>query len=301
VTTKKIINSRTGVHSMNQYTKACLVTSQVTIERHLAGLFNNIHVKQRLFDIVLERDCNVYLVDTKIPDFDIWPAPLLRNPDARSKLWVFLVSELSDIYKMNTLPHNCRFFSRKLSQLSDLSSFVEKYLNPELGKKIAKIYYMEKDRSFVIRMENEKVYLLEVDDLPEADLSSVIRSKLGNSGKYFRVEQESGNWFEVPWDDVLYHCEPTYEHYKGRQAPEANHDLARRVGEKIRQFRTAKGLSIEELAQRAGMQRPNLSRLEHGKHRPSLVTIERLAEALDIPVVDLVAKVPSILPVHSPT
>lgn len=37
------------------------------------------------------------------------------------------------------------------------------------------------------------------------------------------------------------------------------------------------------------MARPNLSRLAHGKHVPSLGTLERIAKALRVPVVELVA------------
>lgn len=47
--------------------------------------------------------------------------------------------------------------------------------------------------------------------------------------------------------------------------------------------------TITALAQAAGMERPNLSRLEHGKHVPSLDTLERVAKALRVPVVKLVA------------
>jgi transcriptional regulator with XRE-family HTH domain len=37
------------------------------------------------------------------------------------------------------------------------------------------------------------------------------------------------------------------------------------------------------------MRRPNLARVESGRHRPSLDTLERLARALGVPVVSLLA------------
>ena len=67
-------------------------------------------------------------------------------------------------------------------------------------------------------------------------------------------------------------------------------DSAQRIGQKIRQLRIAKGYSIEALAQKAGMKRPNLSRLESGKHQPSLETLEHLAEALDVTVAEILTK-----------
>ncbi|MBI4218826.1 MAG: helix-turn-helix transcriptional regulator, partial [Chloroflexi bacterium] len=39
----------------------------------------------------------------------------------------------------------------------------------------------------------------------------------------------------------------------------------------------------------AGMHRPNLSRLEAGRHEPSLDILEKVANALGVPVADLVA------------
>ncbi|MGB7726258.1 MAG: helix-turn-helix transcriptional regulator, partial [Dehalococcoidales bacterium] len=61
-------------------------------------------------------------------------------------------------------------------------------------------------------------------------------------------------------------------------------------GERVRELREAKGLSISDLAIKAGMKRPNLSRLEHGRHQPSLETLERIAESLGISVAQLVTK-----------
>jgi len=40
---------------------------------------------------------------------------------------------------------------------------------------------------------------------------------------------------------------------------------------------------------RINVERPNLSRLEHAKHVPSLDTLERIADAPGVPVVALVA------------
>jgi len=38
------------------------------------------------------------------------------------------------------------------------------------------------------------------------------------------------------------------------------------------------------------MKRPNLSRLESGKHQPSLETMERIAEALGVTVAEILTK-----------
>lgn len=159
----------------------------------------------------------------------------------------------------------------------------------ESGKRLARVLYLENLRSFVVEMEDGRGYVLPVDQLNEADQSSVLRWRLGPGRHYFSVTQESGNRFDVPWDAVLYHCEPSYEYYKGTRTGVAPDSRAQRIGQRVRAERERKGMTINQLAERAKLQRPNLSRLELGRHEPSLETLERVAAALQVPVARLVA------------
>ena len=59
-------------------------------------------------------------------------------------------------------------------------------------------------------------------------------------------------------------------------------DIATQFGAILRDMRTAKSLSQEELAFRAGMSVPYLSGLERGRSNPSLAMIVDLAIALDL-------------------
>ena len=163
-------------------------------------------------------------------------------------------------------------------------------LSTEVGKRIEHAVYDRNTRTVAIRMGTGRVYALKVADLPEADPSEVTRVAVARNHRYIRISQRSGNRFELPWDAVLYHCEPEYEYYKGRADNGLEPGRAVRIGGRIRELREAKGLTITEVAQRAGMERPNLSRLEHGRHLPSLDTLERLAEALEVPVAALLAR-----------
>jgi len=138
-------------------------------------------------------------------------------------------------------------------------------------------------------MKNGKAYQVKLDELPQADESAVARVMLDKSRSFVTVFQESGNQFEVPWDTVLYYAEPTYQYYKGREAPAKSLLRAVRIGAAVGRARIARGLSVTELAERAGMKRPNLSRLEHGRQQPALETLERIAEALGLPVAVLVS------------
>lgn len=150
------------------------------------------------------------------------------------------------------------------------------------------VIHLPNQRAFVVQFENGKGYLLPVDDLAGSDSSPVARWRIGRGRRHFTVVQQSGNSFEVPWDAVLYHAEPEYEYYKGKPPPDETRDRAERIGRRLRLERTRRGLAISELADQAGLLRPNLSHLEHGRHEPSLDTLERIARALHVPVARLV-------------
>ena len=58
----------------------------------------------------------------------------------------------------------------------------------------------------------------------------------------------------------------------------------RNIGRKIAQLRKEQGLSSTELAQRAGLSQPQISRLENGKQGFRSETLARIAAALDVPI-----------------
>ncbi len=270
--------------------RACLVTDQEPLSENLRSQwkYGELEVRSRLVDLVKESNCNTYIVDTRVKDMGLWPAPLCAARDAASKTWLFLLSDISDASRLESLPRDARFFDREHFSVEEMASFVQRRSNPELRKKIAAVDYLEDIRAFLVRMESGKTYVLKVDDLPEADSSQIKGWSVARDHSHFIIKQASGNRIEVAWDDVLYHCEPEYEYYKRKQSPGPDSGL--RVGERVRQLREAKGYSVQELADKAGMKRPNLSRLEHGKHQPSLETLEKIASALAVPVVDILAK-----------
>ncbi|MCR6632926.1 MAG: helix-turn-helix domain-containing protein [Magnetospirillum sp.] len=64
-------------------------------------------------------------------------------------------------------------------------------------------------------------------------------------------------------------------------------DIREQFGRILRETRTAKGLTQEELAFRAGMSVPYLSDIERGKSAPSLSMLADLALALETHPSDL--------------
>ena len=59
-------------------------------------------------------------------------------------------------------------------------------------------------------------------------------------------------------------------------------DISVRFGRRVRVLRTKLGMSQEMLANHAGINRVNLSRIENGKATPSLETIFALVKALRV-------------------
>jgi transcriptional regulator with XRE-family HTH domain len=57
-----------------------------------------------------------------------------------------------------------------------------------------------------------------------------------------------------------------------------------RFGENLLRIRQARKLSQENLADRAGIHRTQISLLEGGRRQPLLETLVRLAGALDVPI-----------------
>ena len=72
----------------------------------------------------------------------------------------------------------------------------------------------------------------------------------------------------------------------GRNFMAAN-DLKALLGRAIKAYRTALGISQEELAHRAGLHRTYVSDLERGARNPSIESIEKLAQALQVSVATL--------------
>lgn len=58
------------------------------------------------------------------------------------------------------------------------------------------------------------------------------------------------------------------------------------IGERVRQHRTARGWTLDELAHRSGVSRRMLINIEHGEANPSIATLLRISHALgvDLPV-----------------
>ena len=61
---------------------------------------------------------------------------------------------------------------------------------------------------------------------------------------------------------------------------EKDYEARRRMGERIRQLRSERGISQVELAEKAGLIQPHIVRIEHGRYSVGLDTLQAIAKAL---------------------
>jgi transcriptional regulator with XRE-family HTH domain len=67
-------------------------------------------------------------------------------------------------------------------------------------------------------------------------------------------------------------------------------DVRARVGVNLQRLRREKGLSQEELADRAQIHQTYLSGVERGRRNPTITVLQRIAEALEADITDLVER-----------
>ena len=158
---------------------------------------------------------------------------------------------------------------------------------PKLERKIRDARYSVAEDRFIVTFDSGKEYSVPRSSLEVDDGSDVVSVQVERRRFYFRVTQSSGNRYEIPWDRVLHEAEPAYRHFRRNMARRmTTHNL----GATIRKLREASGYTQDQLATAVGMMRSNVSRIEAAKHRPTLETLEKIANALKVTVADLVAR-----------
>ncbi|MEP1032616.1 helix-turn-helix transcriptional regulator [Ekhidna sp.] len=62
----------------------------------------------------------------------------------------------------------------------------------------------------------------------------------------------------------------------------------KKLGSRIVKLRESRGLSQAEVARRLYMERGNYSRIETGKTNPSIITLHKIAEVLEVDVKEMI-------------
>jgi transcriptional regulator with XRE-family HTH domain len=128
-------------------------------------------------------------------------------------------------------------------------------------------------------MDNGKTYAMPLHALEQAEdwncKAKPQAAEIIHDGYAAVVEFDNGVKIDFASDFVLHVCEPSYAYFKDKGR------AASGVGGRIREIRKARGLTLDALAAKCGIAKPNLSRLENDKVTPTFETLRTIAAALD--------------------
>ena len=128
--------------------------------------------------------------------------------------------------------------------------------------------------------------LIPYADVPEVKVRAGI-SGLELPDPYEMVLQTAeGERVEIPWDFARRYCDASYRPTVEAIAAVGRHTL----GERVRRFRAAAGLTQVELARAADIGRVTLVRLENGEQNPRFRTLTAIAHALGVDVPELLVE-----------
>lgn len=65
-------------------------------------------------------------------------------------------------------------------------------------------------------------------------------------------------------------------------------DLCLKIGQRIREFRMSQNLSLQELSDKLNIEYNNLIRIEKGRTNPTVETLYKISQSLNVKLRDLV-------------
>ena len=71
--------------------------------------------------------------------------------------------------------------------------------------------------------------------------------------------------------------------------PVTQEELQKLIGKNIRDIREQKSMSAQELAHTCNFEKSNMSRLESGNTNPTIWTLYKISQALEVPLEEIVS------------
>lgn len=151
-------------------------------------------------------------------------------------------------------------------------------LDPNRGKKFEFVTLSPRTQEVLAILGNGCAALLRRPLSEEDDGSEVVQITLGETASEAMLELASG--VTLALSAVAVAKAPPPSSNGASNGPPID---GSRLGARLRELRLEAGLTQAELARRTGIHRPNIARVEAGRHTPSLETLARLATAMGVP------------------
>jgi DNA-binding XRE family transcriptional regulator len=276
-----------------------LFTKSLIIKKSMKEITHRIHARMETIEnptrisafLSKKEDCpKVILLDLKFPEIEL-NRTIFYLSQFKEEFPVVLLGSQHSTHAESEAMRNLNVYVRmsfenKYENKKELEKVLENlHLELDMDKKLEKVDYLEQERVFVCTFRNMKKFFLNRSDIPDDVKGGVSSVEVDPSGAHFMATYSTGETSIVPWDFVRALCDDSYEYYK--QVPGSTTDD---IGQKIKNHRQFLRLTQQDLADKTNIQRANIARIEAGKHSPSLLTLEKIAEALKIPVAQLLGK-----------
>jgi DNA-binding XRE family transcriptional regulator len=176
--------------------------------------------------------------------------------------------------------------ARSPEDVSRVSSALVRRLSARLTPRFEYLTVSPRGNELLVILSDGTALLLPRPLHHSDDKSEIASIALSEDARGATLELASTRKLELSVEDVLLRNERGSNH--GTMHSTSNGDAlaaidGQRLGARIRALRRAAGLTQAELARRTGIHRPNIARVEAGRHTPSLETLARLAAALGVP------------------
>lgn len=286
---------RTPAHPQRPGGTAIVTERREIGDRLLEDIAWDAEVYRSFEEVPRPHDISLFIVDLASDAMDVRSVlameRMLEDTLEGDSTYLWLAENLDQLVSLGSLPAR--------SYVVDISGDVTSLVRDRLADirksaglpRITDVTFVASERILAFTFTDGRRYVVPLSAVVSADASLVEEITLLCQGSAASVVQSSGNQFEVPWDFALHWADTDYEYYRGRAGVSRNREEAARVvAGRVRAQRQDRGLTQQQLADLTGIKRPNIARLERGKHAASLETLERVAAALSTTVAELVAK-----------
>lgn len=173
----------------------------------------------------------------------------------------------------------CGLVARDERDIELLAGAFARRLDLARGARIAHVGSLGSDELIVV-FDDARVVLLSRPWCAADTGASVERVALNDGATAAQVFLQDGQSFDLKASEL--HSTESSLPPPGPGAGSLGDVDGVRLGQRLRALRIAAGLTQAELARRTGIHRPNIARVEAGRHTPSLETLARLAAAIGV-------------------